>query len=183
MDSTQDGLSRDPERWAELLNLESQRVWQPEEFGDILQHQLTAPIQLDLGGVDPEVAPKLKTLTEAEGLLLKSFNDLFRHPHPPIELLQLVKDYAKANRHHPRSHLPHEIAAVIYYLSIVVARLRCRRRITQMRDEELQRGVDWVLTLPWVDDQTKASFREARECLVTADPKPADEQQAREDRI
>jgi len=176
MDSTHDGLSRDPGRWSGLLNIESQRAWRPEEFGAILHHQLTAPIQLDLGGLDPDLALKLRTLSEAEGLLLKSFNDLFRHPHPPIELLQLVKDYAKANRHHPRSHLPHEIAAVVYYLSIVVARLRCRERITQMRDEELQRGVDWVLTLPWVDDETKAPFREARECLVTAGSKQAHQQ-------
>ena len=166
MESTRGSLSREPERWGRLLELESQRLWQAEEFGAILEHQLTSPIHLDPVGADPELVPRLRTLTEAEGWRLRSFNDLFRHPHPPVELLALVKDYAKANRHHPRSHLPPEIAAVIYYLSIVVARRRCQERITQLGDVELRRGVDWVLALPWVDVGIKSPFREARACLV-----------------
>ena len=85
---------------------ERARLWRPEELSAIFRHQMSAPILVDLGGFDPATAVRLKTLSEAQSLLLKSFSDLFHHPVPPLELLSLTKDFAKANMDHPESSLP-----------------------------------------------------------------------------
>lgn len=134
---------------------ERARLWRPEELTAIFRHQMAAPILVDLGGFDPTTAVRLKTLGEAQHLLLKSFSDLFHHPVPPLELLSLTKDFAKANMDHPESALPHEIAAVLYYVSIAAALVRLDKRITQLQDADLQRGLQWAKDQPWVDGETR----------------------------
>jgi hypothetical protein len=134
---------------------ERARLWRPEELSAIFRHQLSAPILVDLGGFDPATSARLKTLGDAQGLLLKSFSDLFHHPVPPLELLTLTKDFAKANMDHPESSLPQEVAAALYYASIAAALVRLDARISQLKDAELQRGLGWAKDQPWVDDKTR----------------------------
>jgi hypothetical protein len=140
---------------------EAARLWRPEELSAIFRHQMTAPILVDLGGFDPATAVRLKTLSEAQSLLLKSFSDLFHHPVPPLELLTVTKDFAKANMDHPESSLPQEVAAVLYYASIAAASVRLDARISQLKDAELQRGLLWAKDQPWVDGQTRDLFVQA----------------------
>jgi hypothetical protein len=149
---------------------EGARLWRPEELSAIFRHQLSAPILVDLGGFDPATAVRLKTLGEAHSLLLKSFADLFHHPVPPLELLSLTKDFAKANMDHPESSLPQEVAAALYYASIATALVRLQSRISQLKDAELQRGLLWAKELPWVDDQTRQIFIEALTVLNAVAP-------------
>jgi len=140
---------------------ERARLWRPEELSAIFRHQMTVPILVDLGGFDPVTAIRLKTLSEAQSLLLKSFSDLFHHPVPPLELLTVTKDFAKANMEHPESSLPQEVAGVLYYASIATAAVRLDARISQLKDAELQRGLHWAKDQPWVDEQTREILVEA----------------------
>jgi hypothetical protein len=140
---------------------ERARLWRPEELSAIFRHQMSAPILVDLGGFDPATAVRLKALTEAHCLLLKSFSDLFHHPVPPLELLSLTKDFAKANMDHPDSSLPQEVAAALYYASIATAIVRLDTRISQLSDAELQRALLWAKDQPWVDAQTREILIEA----------------------
>src|SRR5208337_2900138 len=80
---------------------ERDRLWRTDELAAIFRHQMSAPVLVDLGGFDPRTAARLKNLSEAQSLVLRSFADLFRHPSPPVEVLELVKDFAKANMDHP----------------------------------------------------------------------------------
>jgi hypothetical protein len=86
---------------------------------------------------------------------LKSFSDLFHHPAPLVELLELVKDFAKANLDHPESGLPGEIATALYYTSIAAALVQLDTRISQLPDAELQRGLNWTREQPWLDEKTR----------------------------
>jgi hypothetical protein len=131
------------------------RLWRPEELAAIFRHQMSAPVMVDLGGFDAPTALRLKTLSEAQGLLLKSFGELFHHPAPPVELLELTKDFAKLNLDHPDSTLPSEVAAALYYTSIASALVRLDTRITQLKDAELRRGLRWTREQPWTDPETK----------------------------
>jgi hypothetical protein len=140
---------------------ERARLWRPEELSAIFRHQMSSPILVDLGGFDPATAGRLKALSEAQSLLLKSFSDLFHHPVPPLELLSLTKDFAKANMDHPESSLPQEVAAALYYASIATAIVRLDFRISQLKDAELQRGLLWAKDQPWIDDQTRAILVQA----------------------
>jgi hypothetical protein len=152
-----------PKSLAALLAVGTERVrlWRPEELKAIFRHQMSSPILVDLGGYDPGTAVRLHALSEAQSLLLKSFSDLFHHPVPPIELLLLTKDFAKANMDHPESSLPQEVAAALYYASIATAVVRLDKRISQLNDAKLKRGLQWTIEQPWVDDQTRQLIVEA----------------------
>jgi len=140
---------------------ERARLWRPDELAAIFRHQMSAPMLVDLSGFDSRTATKLRTLSEAQGLLLKSFGDLFHHPAPLIELLELVKNFAKANLDHPESGLPGEIAAALYYTSIAAALLRLDARISQLPDADLQRGLRWTIEQAWLDEKTKELLAQA----------------------
>jgi hypothetical protein len=151
---------------------ERARLWQPEELGAIFRHQMSAPILVDLGGLEPAAAARLKTLTQAQSLLLTSFQDLFVHPVPPIELLTLTKDFAKSNMDQPDSSLPNEVAAVLYYVSIATAWVRLDKRISQLGDAELKRGLEWAKGKPWVEAPIRRVLEEALQKLARPGPKP-----------
>jgi len=142
---------------------ERAKLWRPDELAAIFRHQMSAPMLVDLGTFDSRTATRLRTLSESQGLLLKSFADLFHHPAPPLELLELVKDFAKANLDHSESGLPGEIAAALYYTSIAAALVRLDTRISQLPDADLQRGLRWTLEQAWLDEKTKELLAKALE--------------------
>ncbi len=152
------GIDRaSPEGLASVLAMEADgpRVWRPEELEAVFRHQMAAPVSVDLGNLDPGVSGKLKTLTDASGLLLKSFRDLFQHPAPPVELLRVVKEFAKLHRDQPKGFLPADVASVLYYLSIAAAMARWGERISALSDEALQRGFAWARSQNWIDEPAR----------------------------
>jgi hypothetical protein len=161
---------------AELMagGWEDARLWRPEELAAIFRHQMSAPMLVDLGSFDAATATRLKSLSDAQGLLLKSFADLFHHPAPPLELLQLVKNFAKANVDHPDSGLPGEVASALYYSSIAAALVHLNRRISQLPDADLFRGFRWLENQPWLDEKTKGLLVLAKKKLSGGEeaPKP-----------
>ncbi len=140
---------------------ECARLWRPDELAAIFRHQMSAPMLVDLGAFDAGTAARLRTLGESQGLLLKSFADLFHHPAPLLELLEMVKNFARANMDQPAGALPGEIAAVLYYTSIAAALVRLDARISQLSDADLQRGLTWAGAQTWLDDKTKALLTQA----------------------
>jgi hypothetical protein len=142
---------------------EHSRLWRTDELAAIFKHQVAAPMLVDLGGFDPRTASRLQMLGESQGLLLKSFADLIHHSSPPLELLELVKDFAKANIDRPESGLPSEIASVLYYLSIASALVHLDVRISKLSDADLQRGLSWAREQAWLDDQTGQLLAQALE--------------------
>jgi hypothetical protein len=162
-DSAASVFQRQPKSLAALLQASGERVrlWRPEELGAIFRHQMSAPVLVDLGGYDPGTALRLKRLSDAQSLLLKSFADLFHHPAPPLELLELTKDFAKANMDHAESSLPGEVAAALYYTSIAAALVRLDARISRLPEAELRRGLLWTREQAWLDEDTKQLLLQA----------------------
>jgi hypothetical protein len=150
-------FTRRPKSLAALLESsgEHARLWRPDELGAIFRHQMSAPVLVDLGGYDAGAAVRLKKLSDAQGLLLKSFSDLFYHPTPPLELLEAVKNFAKANMDNAESTLPNEVAGALYYTSIAAALVRLDARITRLADDALRRGLLWAKDQPWLDAPTR----------------------------
>jgi len=156
-------LTKRPGVLSALINSgsESTRLWGPEELAAVFRHQLSAPVFVDLGQMPKRAAVKLRRLGDAQGLLLKSFSELFHHPVPPVELLELTKDFAKANMDHPESALPGEVATALYYVSIAAAHVRLGARISKLGDDDLRRGWLWTRDQGWIDEMTKALLEEA----------------------
>lgn len=156
-------FARSPNSLAALMNsgTGNERLWREDELAAIFRHQLSAPVFVDLGRMPSGAAIRLQKLSEAQGLLLKSFSELFHHPSPPLELLELTKDFAKANMNHPGSALPQEVAAALYYTSIAAAAVRLNATISKLHRAALRKGYGWTKSQAWIDDPTKALIGEA----------------------
>ncbi len=154
-----------PQTLAKLLASGEERaqLWRADELAAIFRHQIACPMLVDLGGFDPRTAARLKIVSEAQGLLLKSFSDLLHHSAPPLELLNLVKDFAKANMDQPASGLPPEIAAALYYASIASALVHLDERISRLSAADLRRGLIWAREQAWLDAATKTLLGRALE--------------------
>jgi hypothetical protein len=159
-------LKAEPKRLAAFLEIDpgSGGLWRQAELAAIFKHQLAAPVQLDLAnGTDRNAPPSPSGFPE-----IRTFDELFHYPKPPIELLKSVKEFAKANRDHPASVLPGEIATVLYFASVIVARWRCGEVITTLNDRELRVGIEWAIAEPWVDERTRSLLCEASVALDPA---------------
>jgi hypothetical protein len=143
-------------------------LWRPEEMAAIFRHQMAAPLLADLEGSAPPAARPLEALAAGQDGLPRSFADLLRHPSPRLELLELVKDFAKANADHPENGLPKEIAAVLYYACIAAALLRLKARISKLSDADLRRGLSWAAEQPWLDEETKQLLARALAAMTPA---------------
>ena len=160
-------LDSDPHALAALLDAGSDddRIWNPAELEAILKHQLSAPIEVDLVSLERHLAARLRLAASSHGLLLRSFGDLLHHPNPPLELLKLTKDFAKACRLSRGGPLPREIATVLYFASIVAALVRCQRRITRLSDADTRHGVEQCLAQSWLDAATRQLLDEGLKAL------------------
>jgi len=83
--------------------------------------------------------------------------ELLEHLSPPIELLIRVKDLSKRR---PRDLFPPEMALLLYYGSIAAAMVRCGKRITKLRDEDLRNGFSWAIKERWVPEKICELFRQ-----------------------
>jgi len=139
--------------------------WTKEDLHAILRHQLQAPLQVDLGAMLPGAAGRIEQIASARGLLLKSFNDLLYHPHPPAELLVMTKEFAKRNLIGPESTLPGDVARVMYFSSIGVAIWKTGQNISQLPQEKIQAGIKWCLGCSWLEEEVRDLLQEALDHL------------------
>jgi hypothetical protein len=159
-----------PRVLATLMNVDSeprQGRWRSDELGEILWHQLQAPLVFDLtsaGGGDAGSSTSLARDVEAGQA--SNFGALFLHPHPPLPLLRLTKRFAKTSDRRAADPLPAEVATVLYYAAIVAARLRHGERISRVSDATLHDGTAWILRQQWVTGQLRELFVEAQEMFA-----------------
>jgi hypothetical protein len=148
-------------------------LWSPEETAAIFRHQMAAPLVVDLGSAAPAAAQRLEALTSAPDAPFRSFADLLRHPTPAVDLLGLVKDFAKTNADHPESGLPREVATVLYYACIAAALVRLGTRISKLPEADLARGLRWAADQPFVDDESRQLLAGAAATLEPAGARAA----------
>ena len=159
-----------PRHLAGLLrpSTEAGRTWSGEELGEILRHQMTVPVETDLGLAEEVDAGPAAGSGGPPGAKATTFGDLFHRPQPPLDLLRRAKDYAKSVRMDPRAPLPAGIATALYFASIAAALVHCGQRLTSLEEGQLLRGLRWLLGQPWVDDPTRALAREGLAALGPA---------------
>ena len=74
-------------------------------------------------------------------------------PHPPFPSFKV---------RNPASPLPRDIATVLYFAGIVVALTRCGERISQLDDAALRAGIEWAMSLPRLDEETRDALERLR---------------------
>lgn len=132
--------------------------WSEDDLKAIFGHQWSTPLSVDLGGIDAALAERVKALATAQGLLLRSFGDLLRHPNPPVELLKLTKEFAKRSLYSPSPAIPHDVARVLYFTTIAAALGHCKSRISTLSDDDLAKGITWALSNEWITDGARRAL-------------------------
>jgi hypothetical protein len=152
---------------AQMLDVKAgdQELWKPKELRAILNHQLAASLDADLRQYGNRSRQQRTVRDPADGPPIESFRDLLFHPSPPVGMLEGAKEFARNCRKRPECLLPEEIAAMLYILSIVVARIRCRRRITKLDDHALQDALRWALEQSWMDEPTRELLQEGYQVI------------------
>ena len=146
------------------LDVEPRRLWRSHELAAILAHELSVPLQLELG----PLTLGAWSATSGTEMKLCSVGELLHHPRPPIELLERFKEFAKAARQDASSHLPEDVAAVLYALAIAAGFVRLGRRITSMSREQTSGFLRWAVARAWLDPSSRNLLVEAAQRLGAA---------------
>ena len=133
--------------------------WQPQELAAMLRHHFDAPLHLSMGTLSAEVAHQLRQATPPLDPLM-TLGQLLHHPQPPVELLRLVKRFAKLCRRDPENPLPSEMVMLLYYASIVVAMTRAHEEITELTPASLRRGLRWLSAQIWIDEEMRSLLQD-----------------------
>ena len=133
-------------------NAPTARMWSEDELCDLLQHQLSASLVVDLEHLGQLQMLAAAQLGEGARPPIRSFRDLFQHESPPIELLRLVKTFAQKLLRSPDPTLPRQIALLLYDAAILSARVHYQQRITRIPDDTLRQSAMELLSSPWMDE-------------------------------
>ena len=152
-----------PRSLAGLMQVDETASWNASELGPILEHQLDVPLDLDLGSAVADVRRRLDASDEPAAAEIRTFRQLLLHSRPPLDLLNLVKQFAKRCRGQPDGPLPHEVATVLYLATIAAARLKRHERISLLDDAAWQQALDWALAQPWLKSDLRELLRQARD--------------------
>jgi hypothetical protein len=140
--------------------------WALADIASIFRHQMNAPLDFDLSAEALQGATTvaaLKQLPAARALGIGNFRELFLHKTPPVAVLKLAKDFFKRMVGlHPKDSAEYQIAYMGYVISVTVARLRHDKRITNLSDANLLKGLDWALGQAWVDASMRKLLNEGR---------------------
>ena len=157
----------DLRRMSTLLDLRrraDRQEWRPDELKDMLLHQLRAPLYLSLGTLSAEVVHQLRCNEPPLDPRL-TLGELLAHPQPPVELLKLIKRFAKQCRRDPDNPMPSDLVMFLYYVSIAVALVRLNQRISELADRHLRHGMHWLTVQAWVDAEVKSLLAEGLDLL------------------
>lgn len=140
-------------------------LWSEEEYAEIWQRQLQAPLAVDLRGGEAAMREGFDRLQAAVPELPRTFGELFQHPDPPVDLLRLVKEHGKeiATQHRAdaAAGLPPEMGTVLYLVAVAAAWLKGRERIGARQDAGLRQALEKALGQPWLDAATRALLQQA----------------------
>ncbi|MBC8874338.1 MAG: hypothetical protein H8E44_33300 [Planctomycetes bacterium] len=148
----------------------NEEVWKPDELGAIFKHQLSAPLQVDFSNLSHPHMRRIQSLCLTASPPIESFADLLHHPRPPVELLEMTKEFAKICRSHAECRLPDEIATMLYTLSIAVALTKCNRRITKLDRQGLGYTFGWALSQSWLDPSTRELLEHGSQAIDREGP-------------
>jgi hypothetical protein len=155
-----------PEGLARILDDEATDLWTPDEMKAMWQHQLAAPVDVDLAEVTSVRATILRSSAGLGSFGGKTFGQLFADTAAPIELLELTKEFAKETLKVSEEKQLKEIASALYYASYAAGLLRYGKLIGSMKAEELKPGFKWAQKRSWLDDSTKALIADAEPLLA-----------------
>ena len=150
------------------LGRDGGETWTDADLEAMTTHLLERPLVEEVSGDDPRSASTIRGHCESVEPVIRTFSDLFAHPSPPLELLKLVKDFAKSSRVSATAEgrtasgvsLPKPVSAVLYHVAIAAAQKHHAVRITRLDEGSCRDALEWVVAQSWVPADLKAAVLE-----------------------
>lgn len=157
---------------SQLLETDADSVWNATDLHAILCHQLDADVEFDLthfGGVAKETLTSVRA-SSADNRSC-TFGQMLTSGEPPLEVLDMIRRFAKRARTQESAGIPKEIATVLYYAAIAAARLRHGASLSKLDDEALRGGLTWGLEQAWLTEPLRDLFTEALQAQRSQPPR------------
>ncbi|MCH8922342.1 MAG: hypothetical protein IIA67_04230 [Planctomycetes bacterium] len=153
----------EPTSLAELFWLpeDERATWSEQELRQVFAHQLAAPLVVDMRELSPELPETIESISSSAALRLETFGDVLRHEAAPVQLLRLIKRFAKTFGADDGGPLPRPVSAALYLASIAAALVHRQMRITEADDAALAKKFRWAKSLIWLDEPTRSLFDRA----------------------
>lgn len=125
----------------------------------LLRRQLLAKLEFGESRGGSRASRGKDPARASSGLPIRTFQDLFNHDHPPVAVLRRAKSFFKEIAGVENDREPEqEVAYLLYWVAILVARVRCGVVITQHSDAALVLAIRWALNQNWLDERTQRLF-------------------------
>ena len=150
-----------PQCLAKILSVDdsTQDLWRTDDLGAIYRHQLAATICIDFASAGSRLGRKLDESKLDPRVFQQTFSEALFGSQPNMELLQLIKVFAKEKRSDPNSPLPKPVALVLYFGAIAAMTL-CGETISKLSSSEQRDGIEWGIDLPWIDNAMRELLKE-----------------------
>ncbi|MDZ4693661.1 MAG: hypothetical protein SGI86_00820 [Deltaproteobacteria bacterium] len=135
-----------------LLSVESPAAeeWLPDEFGVMLGHQLGTSLALGVSRLDAARGLGTQQMLERLGSPSITFFEALARGGATVEILGVVKWFAKECLTSTDPLLPWPIAVYLYVLSIVTALRLHGACISTTPEHKLETDLSWLAGQPWV---------------------------------
>ena len=130
------------------LEAESEIPWSTSDLAHLWRHQLATRLSADLSLPDSSTGSR-------------TFADLLQSTAPPLELLELVKQFARRAAAESPPALPREVAAMLYLAANCAALVQLGRKISSATPSALAAQLQQALTQPWLDEATRRLLQAA----------------------
>jgi len=143
---------RNTEAIRRLLSVESSAAdeWLPDEFGVMLGHQLGTSLAVSVSRLDAARGLGTQQMLEQLGSPSMTFFEALTRGGATVEVLGVVKWFAKECLTSTDPLLPRPIAVYLYVLSIVTALRLHGARISTTPEHKLETDLAWLAGQPWL---------------------------------
>jgi hypothetical protein len=87
-------------------------------------------------------------------------NDILHDPDPDEEQLRLISGCLQDAIRDHRLEIPAEVAGVLRFAIIALARLRCQLELSSVPSDELAKIIRTALEYPWLNEQVRNILRD-----------------------
>jgi DNA-directed RNA polymerase specialized sigma24 family protein len=140
------------------------QLWNADDLGPILRHQLDMPLQMLLSD-EPSTWAKVSELRHQVAPPIKTVRELIHHKQPPLELLRAVKRWCKRRIAVQDQTLPSDVTLVLYLTTIAVALRRHSKLITSMAEAQVKARFAAVVSHAWLPNDLREEIAKAIELL------------------
>ena len=150
---------------AKMLDSSGPQVstWQDEDLRGLFQHQLDTSLASAFEYPESGESPTLTQLGKSSVPPIVTFADLLKHDQPPLELLHAMRRMARRSAKETSGAIPDEIASVLYFAAIAVARVRLGERISRSDDNVLRYGFEIMMRRAWIGKDLTEVFGQSLE--------------------